>query len=428
VGRNLRSEIDAAMEAAAQELEEPGAKSAPKRKVPQAPAPSGLPKAGTGQTGANIPAMPANTDGRSGARTLPPPPNANLVKSAPAAPANTDGRSGARKLPTSPARSESIPGPNASFPGVSKSSLPASRNTLPPGATPPGITPAPVPKAQVTGSTPPRPTIPPIGQGKSQKTPTPKRADQIRGVSKIELIDYGPDDSLIDHKGRSKPLYKPRSKRPSVWRPKKPIRILLGLFPGTRLMALESVREGAPYSALGLFALIGSLFLMLGWSRMESAMKSLLIDDRWILAHAAALVTLLLLYELLRLASFFEEKTSGLKVPRVLAAFLLPSVAILVLGPYLVSVWPQLVEAAWFAAVVLAFGAIAGSVWCAFDGTLSTPRGKRIFRITGLVVALALAGGLIASNGALKDTLRALAATAQAHGFRTLPELLTLLM
>src|SRR5262249_41979635 len=130
-------------------------------------------------------------------------------------PANTDGKSGARKLPTMP------PPPSSS---------PPARTTIPPSGA------SPVPKSPVTGTTPSRTTIPPMGASKGQATPLPKRADQIRGVSKIERIDYDLEDPLIDHKGRSRPLYKPRSKRPNVWKPSKPVRVLLGLFPGARVM------------------------------------------------------------------------------------------------------------------------------------------------------------------------------------------------
>jgi hypothetical protein len=238
------------------------------------------------------------------------------------------------------------------------------------------------------------------------------------------MIDYGEDEPLIDHKGRSRPLYKPRTPRPNSWRPGRLLRIVLGWFPGARVMALESTREGAPYAALGLLALISAIFLMIGFSRTAAGIHQLLIDDRWVLAHAAGVVVMLMLFEILRLAAFFEERTSGLRAPRILAAFLLPSCAILIFGPDLVALWPQLVESAWFAALVLCLGAIAGSVWCAFEGALATPKSRAVFRVVGmlLLAALALAGFLTEAFGA--GSLRAVAGVAQGLGFKMLPEIL----
>src|SRR5688572_463043 len=81
---------------------------------------------------------------------------------------------------------------------------------------------------------------------------------------RIEPIDHG-DDPLIDHKGRSKPLYKRRSKRPprpsARWRPGAFSKLMLGVFPGVRLMALESVPDGLPYAIIGTLALIASVLL-----------------------------------------------------------------------------------------------------------------------------------------------------------------------
>src|SRR5207248_3140444 len=130
--------------------------------------------------------------------------------------------------------------------------------------------------------------------------PPTKGASPRRGSKPLQMIDYGPDEQLVDHKGRSKPLYKPRSPKPASWKPSKPVRMLLGLIPGVRLMIAEGVREGAPYAVFGVLALVTALFLIIGIPRTVTNMHALLMDGRWILAQAAGIVMLLFVYEILR--------------------------------------------------------------------------------------------------------------------------------
>ncbi|MCK6549062.1 hypothetical protein L6R52_24675 [Myxococcota bacterium] len=283
-----------------------------------------------------------------------------------------------------------------------------SAKTLPPGASLP-----PTPASSL-------PTHGPGAQGPMKR----KVSGHEQPRTNLKLIDYANDEPLVDHKGRSRPMYEPRTPRPRSWRPSRPIRLLLGLMPGTRVMALESPRDGLPYLVLGLLALLPALFLVIGWPRTVAQLHSLAFDDRWMLAHAALVVVLLVVFEGLRLASFFEEHTGSLKAPRVLAALLLPSIAIAWKAPELVGIWPQLVEASWFASIVLAIGGLAGTVWCVGDGTLSTPRSRMVFRIVGLVVLIAAIAAVVVTEPFGEATLRSLAAYARASGFRTLPGLL----
>jgi hypothetical protein len=433
VGRNFSSEIDEAMAAAAAEVEDGPPKGGPKRKLPNAAAPSGMPRA---STGANIPAV-QNTDGRSGARKLPtaPPPSASEGELPPRG-LSYPGSAPAKRPPTQDLLSSgSLPGvPRGALSSVNPATPQAPSKPVPPAPSiaPRGLSTTPVaaPKSTMSGGSTPSKldTLPP--QLRGMKLAQPKRPEQsgAHHASKIAMIDYAPDDSLIDHKGRSRPLYKPRTPRPDVWRPSKPVRVLLGLFPGTRVMALENAKAGLPYAILGMLSLIGALFMVIGWSRTEATLRALLIDERWMIVHGSALVVLLFLFEIMRLASFFEERTAGLKVPRVLAAFLLPAIATLMIGPDQVAMWPQLVESAWFAALVLALGAIAGSVWCAFDGTLQTPRARNIFRAIGLAIIVGLSIAAVLTNTTSKESLKIVAAVSHARGFRTLPDILAALI
>lgn len=318
-----------------------------------------------------------------------------------------------------------------------KSSLPEAAKKAAPG--PVGDT-TPVPKRQPASpaepsSTKKAPSAPAMAaavsgadaRAKPVSVPTPGAAPAAgkRARRDLELIEYEPDEPLIDHKGRSKPMYKPRSPRPRTWRPSRPIRLMLGLFPGTRVMALESFRAGLPYTVLGLLAIIPTLFLLIGWSRTTQELHALSIDERWLIAHAAGAIALLSTFELLRLASFFEEpRAKELRAPRILAAFTVPAVATAIAGPELVSLWPRLVEATWFSSVIVAAGAVIASIWCAAEGTLEEEGPRLAFRVAGLVVLAGLIGAGVATGVFGAESVRMVASVAKAAGFRALPALL----
>lgn len=364
------------------------------------------------------------------ATTLPPellPPKKNATMPPRTSMPDAIARAPTMALPFDPAPTKS---PNAT--------LPPSRSVAQQAALPkPGLSGAAIPAApsrsmsSELGARSAKTLPPSSGPSSSLPTSGPGVAPMKRKTSgpeqprtNLKLIDYSNDEPLFDHKGRSRPMYVPRSPRPKSWHPSRPIRLLLGLMPGTRVMALESPRDGLPYLVLGLLALLPALFLVIGWPRTVAQLHALAFDDRWVLAHAGLVVGLLVVFEGLRLASYFEEHTGGLKAPRALAALLLPAAAIVWKGPELVGIWPQLVEATWFASVILAIGGVAGTVWCVGDGTLASPRGRLVFRIVGAVALVALVAFVVVTEPFAEATLRSLAAYARASGFRTLPALL----
>jgi hypothetical protein len=450
--RDYSSDIEAALAAAAAAAEaEDGAPPPPKkRKAPAANAPSGLPRVreevaasetSDSKRPQKTPTLPPARYGRglsipgisrealeAGAKPSPAP----SKESAPpaAAPASMPGNT----RPPSPSSDDSGRtrearalrngrddggGGTGSIRGTPASQLrgtPAGSISVPPATkslTPPPTAPSPPPYSPPSYSPPGKALTP------SQSLPRPGAKPRA-----LEMIDYAPDEPLIDHKGRSKPLYKPRTPKPNSWRPRRPIRLLLGLFPGARVMALESTREGVPYAIFGLLTLLATILLVIGYGRTIATVHQLMIDDRALLVYAGAICAMLIVYEILRLASFFEEHPQSVRGPRVLAALLSPALMIIVFGPDLIGIWPQTIELGWFASVVVAVGALGSSIWCALDGTLSSPRARLWFRLVGVVAIVLLVAGAVLTDTFGPSSLRAVASFASGQGFRTLPEIL----
>lgn len=265
----------------------------------------------------------------------------------------------------------------------------------------------------------PQPSMKPVTQ-----PPAPASSGAKRKGKNLELIDYAPDEPLVDHKGRSKPMYKARSPRPASWRPSKVIRLFLGLFPGTRVMALETVAQGWPYTVLGVLAIVPAIFLMLHMKTSAQSMATLAIDPQWLLLQALAVLVLFCVFELLRLGSFFEERIKGPRVPRILATFTVPAALVLIGAPEVVRLAPRLVEAAWCASLVLMLGGLAGTAWCVLEGSLEDDEGQRSFRIAGIaLIAVAVVAGVL--TGVLSpSTMIALGAWTKTLGFSIVPALL----
>ena len=245
------------------------------------------------------------------------------------------------------------------------------------------------------------------------------------GGRRLELIDYPEGEELIDHKGRSKPLYKPTSPRPrkNDWRPDGVSRLAMGLFPGLRLMVTKSVPAGLPYALLGLLSGLGALLTVLNWSSSAATIQQLHIQPRWVLLRAGAVLVLICIYELLRVGASLEERPKGPRTPRIMAAFVLPAFLVIMAGPAFISAEPQLVEAAWFAALVLGFGALPASAACIMDGLVTQTHLSR-FRIGAgltLAVLVAIAAFLPVLGVPLFDGLQG---AARAAGFRVLPTLI----
>jgi hypothetical protein len=157
------------------------------------------------------------------------------------------------------------------------------------------------------------------------------------------------------------------------------------------------------------------------WSRTFDNLTTFRIQPRWLLLHAAAIVGAIGLFELLRLLSAIDEKIRGPIAPRVLASFLIPSLAILYATPKILTYYPRLVEAFFGTALVLAAGAVPAAVWSIGIAFVRSPSAQRKlgYACVGLVVVCvaALAVAVFGLGAATQATLRA-------SGFELLPSLI----
>jgi hypothetical protein len=240
----------------------------------------------------------------------------------------------------------------------------------------------------------------------------------------------GPQDSdsgdlPFDHRGRARPLFSPSSPRPQgAWRPGRLARLLLGLFPGARVMAVSSAVAGLPYAVLGVAAFVMVFLLGIEWGMAAENTRALQIRPVWMLPHAVGLVAAVTVFELLRFGASLEERYYGSRAPRFLAAFLLPALVIVALAPRVVGLYPQLVEATWWMALVVAVGALPATVWSAAEGYLMSPDRVRAFKWAVLAFYLLVVGGGVAALALVEPAKLAAAHWAADAGFALLPRLL----
>ncbi|MFO0727239.1 MAG: hypothetical protein U1E65_25900 [Myxococcota bacterium] len=335
--------------------------------------------------------------------------------------ANTVGRVGAYEPSKSSGRPTRAPVPSSIRGGTPKDP----EVSIPPQTSNP-------PSTARTGS--PSATIPPTsrnslvpGAGGTGSIPAQNRnrtnASEIRGKPASELT-VPPGEMVgesLDHKGRSRPMYAPRTPRPQQKRMNPALDLLLGLFPGARLMARERVASGLAYSIVGLFALMPALVVAISWSARKAAITKLSIDPTWLVLHAALAVISVLLYELVRSASSMNGVGGGVRISRWLAALLFPSLLIVLVGPRLVELAPQAVEPAWLVAIPMLAAGILASVDAARAKNEVDPS-RRITGLVALFLGIALVGGLLGLAISV-DLNATLATEAQKAGFVKLPQL-----
>lgn len=237
---------------------------------------------------------------------------------------------------------------------------------------------------------------------------------------RLELIDYEEDLPLVDHKGRSRPMYKASSPKPASWRPSRFTRLLLGTFPGVRTMALFNAKSGLLYLLLGIGAAVSAVLLFDAWSRSYLTFENLAMEPRWLLLHVAALLGAIFLFEILRLLSAIDESLRGPVAPRALAALLIPSLAVLYAAPKVVTFWPRLVESSFCAALVIVAGALPAAIWSIGMAFVRAPDSERRLGWACATLAAFSVGGLAAAAMSMPPDVWS---TLRAQGFEVLPAL-----
>ncbi len=267
----------------------------------------------------------------------------------------------------------------------------------------------------------PRLSLPPPDARPSGPPPGRKQTTaEIRGRPAAELSIETAAEQL-DHKGRSKPIFAPRSPRPTAKRLHPVAEFASGLFPGARLMAKDRVASGLAYAIVGAAALLPAVMVLVGWSERSSAVDRLAISRAWIALHFGVLVASALLFELVRCLSVLDPSRRHVQASRVIAALGAPALLVVIGAPFVVGDAPSIVEPTWFAALPLALAAAVAAV-----DVLSRPEpggSRRPALVAGaavlasvLVVALVLIVSL--------DTRAGLARRASEAGFARLPALL----
>lgn len=181
------------------------------------------------------------------------------------------------------------------------------------------------------------------------------------------------DLSPIDHKGRSRPIYDRRSAigpaRTNRW-----ARLLVGLWPGLRIMAQRSLVAGAPYAILGALLVSQAVLLVSNWPLMEEAVAQYRARDAVLLLPAGLVFASVMAFEWLRLGT---SRASN-RWPRILASFLLPCAGWCAAAPGLAPLAPRWVEASAFAAAVVAAAAVPAAFACVVDVlVVASPRRLR---------------------------------------------------
>lgn len=198
---------------------------------------------------------------------------------------------------------------------------------------------------------------------------------------------------------------------------------MMGLVPGVAALVSGRMRAGVPYMILGLTTLVCALLLGTGYASTQETIRELRIQPRFILFHAAAIWTLVAIYELLRFGASLEEGPEhASRTPRLLATFWIPAVLLLIAGPAFVGHAPRIVESAWFASIIVVLGAAPAVVWCTFSDLLQDdPERKRTF---WLLTASALALLFVVAVWLVFGFGDAWAKSAANAGFQLLPRIL----
>jgi hypothetical protein len=264
-------------------------------------------------------------------------------------------------------------------------------------------------------------SMPPVEGARASLPPTQRsKTAEIRGRPADELsIDTAAEQ--LDHKGRSRPIFAPRTPRPQVKRLHPATELLAGLFPGARLMARERVAAGLAYAIVGGLSLLPALLVLLGWSERTTSIQKLSLTPAWTALHAGVLVASVVLFELVRCLSALDPSRRHVRVSRTLAALGLPAIVVVLGGPSVVAALPGVVEPVWLMAVPLMLLAGVATV-----DVLTRPEASASHRPALVAGAAVLASVVVVALVLVisMDTRGGLVRRATEAGFTRLPELL----
>lgn len=224
----------------------------------------------------------------------------------------------------------------------------------------------------------------------------------------------------------SRSKYETPGSPPDRWRPSRLTKMLLGIVPGVRTMALEDARRGLPFAVLGLLLALAFLLIATSWDARQGSLMELRLVQSLELFDGLCLLLIVLAYEGLRLVSALEERTRRPWAPRVVAAPFLPALLVVVLGPDLVHHWPRGLEALWWAAIVLLIGSSPALAFCLLEDQLITKESRKRW-VLGWASGLgALVVILVLISVFVPSTAHRWSEDARSKGFRLLPLVLTL--
>jgi hypothetical protein len=274
-------------------------------------------------------------------------------------------------------------------------------------------------------------TLPP-GTGRIRTTDLPRpseipgrskaAASEIRGTPAAELT-LPPElmAEQLDHKGRSKPLYAPRTPRPTARRLRPEVELLLSLFPGARDLVRERVPHGLVTLTIAILALLPAAFVLTSWSTRLRVGRELDVDPMIVALQAGAAIASLALFEALRAISGESAERGAPPLGRVLGVLFLPSLATLLLAPGVARAGAGVAEPFWLLAWVgLVLGVLGGAE--ALGPRIDRDRPHFFTALSGGLLGAAFVAGLGAL--ALSAELNRAASTTLEHwGFADVPRL-----
>ncbi|NJK88963.1 MAG: hypothetical protein HC923_05845 [Myxococcales bacterium] len=203
------------------------------------------------------------------------------------------------------------------------------------------------------------------------------------------------DTAPVDHRGRSRPLYSPRSgaRPPTVSRW---TRLVYGIFPGLRTMAFESFSRGVPFAVLGLLTLSFGVFLATSLEVTADVIERIAASPKLELAQWGLILATVLAFEVLRFGSSGVERVRGPRAPRWLSMLFLPSLVLAIESLLASHLWPSLCQATFFGAVIVFLGAVPAVGFCTTEVLVppSTER-RRLERIATGIYGTAILGAVL---------------------------------